>query len=454
MLKNITAAFTLILFIFLHAWLAVAADPKLLEDITFETPSGDEERVIFKLNGVYIPKIFAIKGENPRVVFDFPDIKPARLLKNIINTNGKFVKRIRMGIHYEPKPKTRVVFDLLPDKEVEFKHDFDTKKKALIISVYHAGAEPDSRPDLRKEKKDVAPENLGQVEKTVPAQKPETTEKMSISEPVPPELEDTSTTTSPPSVPVQTVAQPSEEEVVPAPREIKEQQPEPKLSDAQQVEEQAPATEPETAVTSPAPELPTDEQEKTSIVPPEPSAPVLTVTQPPGEEVVPAKQETEAKQPEPEQSDTQSASQQEEEQAPDPAEAPETDKSFGPPVLNSITFDNSTNRGEMVLFKLNDFQPPIVFGVEEGLPRVVCDFKGAEAAHDVPNVIKTDGKYVHTIRIGRETSPKKVRVVLDLTSSKNYDLQQVFFKDDNLFVIIINSLNNAPTREELEKPLK
>ena len=526
MLKNITAASTLVLFILLHAWLAVAAEPKLIEDITFETPSGDEERVIFKLNGVYIPKIFAIKGENPRVVFDFPDIKPARLLKNIINTNGKFVKRIRMGIHYEPKPKTRVVFDLLPDKEVEFKHDFDTKKKALIISVYHAGAEPDSRPDLRKEKKDVAPENLGQVEKTVPAQKPETTEKMSISEPVPPELEDTSTTTSPPSVPVQTVVHPSEEKVAPTPREIEEQQPEPKLSDAQQVEEQAPATEPETAVTSPAPELPTDkqketpiippessapvqtvkqppegevvpalqeaeakrpepelsdtqqedeqasvtepetaatspapelptdEQEKTSIVPPEPSAPVLTVTQPPGEEVVPAKQETEAKQPEPELSDTQSASQQEEEQAPDPAEAPETDKSSGPPVLNSITFDNSTNRGEMVLFKLNDFQPPIVFGVEEGLPRVVCDFKGAEAAHDVPNVIKTDGKYVHTIRIGRETTPKKVRVVLDLTSSKNYDLQQVFFKDDNLFVIIINSLNNAPTREELEKPLK
>lgn len=454
MLKNITAASTLVLFILLHAWLAVAADLKLIEDITFETPSGDEECVIFKLNGVYIPKIFAIKGENPRVVFDFPDIKPARLLKNIINTNGKFVKRIRMGIHYEPKPKTRVVFDLLPDKEVEFKHDFDTKKKALIISVYHAGAEPDSRPDLRKEKKDVAPENLGQVEKKVPAQKPETTEKMSTSEPVPPELEDTSITTSPPSVPVQTVAQPSEEEVAPAPRETEEQQPEPKRSDAQQEEEQAPATEPETAATSPAPEQPTDEQKETPIIPPESSAPVQTVTQPPEEEVANVLQETEAKQPEPELSDTQSAAQQGEDQTPDPAEAPETDKSSGPPVINSITFDNSTNRGEMVLFKLNDFQPPIVFGVEEGLPRVVCDFKGAEAAHDVPNVIKTDGKYVHTIRIGRETTPKKVRVVLDLTSSKNYDLQQVFFKDDNLFVIIINSLNNAPTREELEKPLK
>lgn len=431
MFKNITAASTLALFMLLHAWLAVAADQKLLENITFETPSGDEERITFKLNGVYIPKIFAIKGENPRVVFDFPDIKPARLLKNIINTNGKFVKRIRMGIHYEPKPKTRVVFDLLPDKEVEFKHDFDTKKNALIISVYHVGAEPDSKPDVREEKKDLAPENL--------------------------EQEETSTI---PSAPVQTVTQPPEEEVAPAPQETEAQQPEPKLSDrqpdAQQEEEQTPVTEPETAATSPATELPTGEQEETPTTPSPPSAPVRTTSQQPEEEVTPAPQEPEAQQPEPKLSDPQPAAQQEEEQTPVPAEAPETDKPTGSPVLSSVTFDNSTNRGEMVLFKLNEFHPPIVFGVEEGLPRVVCDFKDAEAAPDVPHVIKTDGKYVHTIRIGREDSPKKVRVVLDLTSNKNYDLQQVFFKDDNLFVIIINSLSNTPTTEELEeleKPL-
>ena len=382
MIKNITAVSTLVLFILIHAWFAVAADQKLLEDITFETASEDEERITFKLNGVYIPKIFAMKGERPRVVFDFPDIRPARLLNNNINTNGKFVKRIRMGIHSGPKPKTRVVFDLQTDKEVEFKHDFDTKKNALIISVYHAGAEPDSRPDVQEGKNDIAPENLEQAEKTIPAQKPEATETLSEPEPETPEQEEKSTITSPPSAPVQTVVQPPDEKVEPAPQEPEAQQPEPKLSD------------------------------------------------------------------------TQPADQQEEEQIPVPAETSETVKSTGPPVLRSITFDNSTNRGEMVLFKINDFQPPTVFGIEKGLPRVVCDFIGAEAAPDVPNVIKTDGKYVHTIRIGRENTPKKVRVVLDLTSSKNYDLQQIFFKDDNLFAIIINSLNNTPATEELEKPLQ
>ncbi|MEA2116513.1 MAG: AMIN domain-containing protein [Thermodesulfobacteriota bacterium] len=453
MFKSITAASALVLFILLHAWLAVAADQKLLEEITFETSSGNEERVTFKLNSVNIPTIFAMKGEKPRVVFDFPDTKPFRLLKNTINTNGKFIKRIRMGIHYEPKPKTRIVFDLLPNKEVEFKHDFDTEKNALIISVYHAGAEPDSRPDVAgEEKKDIVPEDLEQAEKAVQAQKPEITETLPEPELKIPEQEETSAITSPPSEPVQTVAQPSEEEAAPAPLEPEPQQPEPKLSDTQPEEQQeekhAPATEPETAVTSPAPEVPTVEQEKTAAIPLPPSEPVQTVAQPSGEEIAVPQE------PEPELSDTQPDAQQEEEQTPIPAEEPETDKSSVPPILSSVTFDNSTNRGEMVLFKLNDFHPPIVFGVEEGLPRVVCDFKGAVAAEDVPNVIKTDGKYVHTIRIGKEKTPKKVRVVLDLNSSINYDLQQVFFKDDNLFVIIINSLGNTPTREELEKPLK
>jgi hypothetical protein len=34
----------------------------------------------------------------------------------------------------------------------------------------------------------------------------------------------------------------------------------------------------------------------------------------------------------------------------------------------------------------------------------------------------------------------KIRVVLDLAQDRDYDLQQVFFKNDNLFVLIVNEL--------------
>ena len=108
------------------------------------------------------------------------------------------------------------------------------------------------------------------------------------------------------------------------------------------------------------------------------------------------------------------------------------------PVLLDVTFESTANDSEMVLFKLNDFYPPIVFGIEKGNPRVVCDFLDTGLASDIQTVIQTNGIFVSKIRTARHPNPAKVRVVLDLVPDKNYDLQQVFFKEDNLFVIIIS----------------
>ncbi len=119
------------------------------------------------------------------------------------------------------------------------------------------------------------------------------------------------------------------------------------------------------------------------------------------------------------------------------------------PILLEVSYESTANDSEMVLFKLNDFYPPIVFGIEKGNPRVVCDFLDTMLAVDIPPVIETNGFFVRKIRTARHPSPEKVRVVLDLVPNKNYDLQQVFFKEDNLFVIIISEFE-----KESVKPLK
>ncbi len=119
------------------------------------------------------------------------------------------------------------------------------------------------------------------------------------------------------------------------------------------------------------------------------------------------------------------------------------------PVLLDVTYESTANDSEMVLFKLNDFYPPIVFGIEKGNPRVVCDFLDTGLAGDISPVIHTNGTFVSKIRTARHPNPEKVRVVLDLVPNKNYDLQQVFFKEDNLFVIIISEFE-----KESVKPLK
>ncbi|WP_339138254.1 MAG: AMIN domain-containing protein [Candidatus Electrothrix sp. GW3-4] len=333
MLKNISAVTVALILLLFQGWQATAAQ-KMLEDINFESSGNGEDRIIFKLNGTYIPKIFTLQGKQPRVVFDFQDTTAAKVINNIINTNGELIKRIRVGIHKGDTPKTRVVLDLRPNKNINIRQDFDNKEKALVVSVHYAGLKQSAEP---KEP----------VEKTAAASPEQLEEKQ-------------------------------EPEVV-------EEQPEP----AVQAEEKIP------------------QQEKKK-------AESQTAEQPPKQE------------------------------------AKEVEENPGVPTLTSVTFENNSNRGEMVLFKLNEFHPPIVFGIEEGTPRVVCDFKDTVAAKDIPDSIKIAGKYIQKIRVGKDKKENKVRVVLDLIPNYSYDLQQVFFKEENLFVIIINTLGNAPTGDPSE----
>ena len=118
--------------------------------------------------------------------------------------------------------------------------------------------------------------------------------------------------------------------------------------------------------------------------------------------------------------------------------------SDGVAQLLEISFDNSSNKGEMVIFRLNDFYPPAVSAIEEEeTPRVLCDFMDMQLAGEVNKEILAKGKYVQRIRTGLHGNPDNIRVILDLTPDRDYDLQQVFFKNDNLFVLIVNELSEV-----------
>lgn len=110
-----------------------------------------------------------------------------------------------------------------------------------------------------------------------------------------------------------------------------------------------------------------------------------------------------------------------------------------PPVLQSISFDNSTGQGEVIKFQLSGFYPPKISVIEKGAPRVVCDFKNTILAASVTDIINPDSQFIKSIRVGKHTNPDKIRVVIDLKPDNNYDLRQIFFKEDEKFVLIINS---------------
>ena len=346
MLKNFSTTTVALAFLLCYSWQAIAAQ-KMIEDINFEHSGDGEERIIFKLNGTYIPKIFTLQGKQPRVVFDFEDTTAARMINNIIKTNGELIKRIRVGIHKGDNPKTRVVLDLRPNKNINIRQEFDKKEKSLVVSVHYAGLKRSGQTEQPEEESSTA---------------------------------ETGTAASSDQKEEETKSEAGEEKTKPIAAENIAAAEEPPQNNEQ------------------LPDTKTAEQQ----------------LQPPQQEVQ------------------------------------EVEEDPGIPTLTSITFENDSNRGEMVLFTLNEFHPPIVFGIEEGTPRVVCDFKDTAAEQDIPTSLDTAGKYIRKIRIGKDSKENKVRVVLDLTPNYSYDLQQVFFKEENLFVIIINTLGNAPTGDPSE----
>ncbi len=107
------------------------------------------------------------------------------------------------------------------------------------------------------------------------------------------------------------------------------------------------------------------------------------------------------------------------------------------PQIRFISFDAAKPGEERVRFRLNGFFPPKISTEEEASPEVICDFPGTSLAKDIEGDIVTGGNLVQRIRVKKMKSGVDVRVVLELAQGKNFDLQQIFFRDGNLFVLIV-----------------
>lgn len=113
------------------------------------------------------------------------------------------------------------------------------------------------------------------------------------------------------------------------------------------------------------------------------------------------------------------------------------------PVLVDVSFDNEFSQsGEMVLLRLNDFQPPEISTEEKGSPKIYSDFARARLGKGVKTDLEINAEYIKRVRVLGDEKLPGVRVVLDLAVGLNYDLQQVYFKEDNLFVLIVNKLED------------
>lgn len=107
--------------------------------------------------------------------------------------------------------------------------------------------------------------------------------------------------------------------------------------------------------------------------------------------------------------------------------------------IKGIRVEVTPGGEEKVIFLLGDFSPPKFFAFEGDRPRLVCDFFDARLAGEIDHRIKVDGTLIRQIRIAlHRGSRPKVRVVLDLVPKQNYDVEQIFFKDENIYTIIVS----------------
>lgn len=290
----------------------------LIEEVSFQKMEGGRESVTFKLNGPYLPRVFALNDERPRVVFDFVETQLARTVPQVIDVEGIMVRSIRLGRY---SSKTRAVIDLVPGMKSDFEQSFDEKNNILTIYLFSADL-PEKQGD--EDGSDVATE-------------------------------------------------------------------EPSAAVEESVEETGQS---QSSKSDESPEEPVRKVQGTA---------VSVEDEPAGDEISPS---------------------------PDP-------------LLSSVKFERTANKGEMVLFKLNGFYPPTVSGEEKGDPRVICDFAGTRLADSVVKDQLSNGEFIQRIRVRQFNKKDRIQVILDLVPNNNYDLQQVFFKEDNLFVVIVNTYDTS-----------
>jgi len=367
---------------------AVAQDESknpIIESIEVIAANDKPEQVVFKLNGSHTPKIFKLNGDNPRLVLDFYGIKYPSRIDRISDVGGDIIAGVRVGRHTDPQ-RTRVVVDIQQDSPYQYDKTFNVSNNNLVVTLV-----PDFEAIAGEQQATSQPQRIV-VDSPKVVHTPSTA-------PVPP-------------------VQPES----PEPVEVAQEQTRDEQSDEGQAVAEVSAESPQTTL--------------------EPDQPASLADDTTGPETPTMEQEAEKT------STVESAEQQAEQtptMQPSEQEAGQQGTQIEDikPVLLDVSFEKSINGSETVMFRLNHFYPPLVFGVEKGEPRVICHFLDASIGENIPPEIEAGGQFVSRITIAEEPDPAKVRVELVLVPTRNYDLQQLFFKEDNLFVIIVKELQNG-----------
>jgi hypothetical protein len=104
----------------------------------------------------------------------------------------------------------------------------------------------------------------------------------------------------------------------------------------------------------------------------------------------------------------------------------------------AINSEITSSSDEIINIVMTGNFPPNAQVIEGDTPRVFCDFPDVRLENTIQRTIAVNGKYVVQIRTGIHPPPEpKSRIVLDLVPNHDYEVEQLFFEQENRYSLII-----------------
>ena len=367
-----------------------------LQKIEHKKLAAGSEEVVLSFDTVAEPRVFTMGGKQPRVVFDFAGVEPRSTLRDVA-PQAAVVQDIRLGIHRQGEVKTRLVLDVHSLQGLKHSYSVDEKNNRVVVRFTSADVGAEAALVAKQKPAQTAPAKL-QAAST--KKKGTGQDRAAVAE-----KEQKAEKAAQPDAAKEAELAQGEKTPATTPAAAKEPAAEARRA-SPQAEQTLAAAKPAEKTGSPVPAPPAEQQQ--AATPPAAS----------GAAVAPVAGESTSATP--------------------AASAPAAPSEV--PYLSAIQYDPDSPRGELVQFKLNGFYPPVLRSIESGSPQVICEFSNLQVAPALEGPIKISGRLVKAIRLDKSSDGSKVRVFVELEPNQSYDLQQVFFKEDNFFVLIVNTV--------------
>lgn len=119
-------------------------------------------------------------------------------------------------------------------------------------------------------------------------------------------------------------------------------------------------------------------------------------------------------------------------------------------ILKNITVKSEPAGHEKVFMDFNRDVSPEISSIDGNNPRIVIDIKNVLSIRQGLTRIKARGKLILQLRSALDRSSHRLRIVVDLAPSRNYEVEPVYYKAEKIYVIDINE-KIADTKDKKQK---